>query len=718
MIKVHRDRVPAPEEFTSRAGAAFGKLAQFVKRAAHDRAQHKLPLDESLLAAKDLHDALKTVFRGRCGFCETHLTPGQLAKAGRFRPPQRAAQVDGHVAPLHYWWLAYHWNNLYAICTECASAKGSRFPVRGRRAEYAPDGPHWPVHEDALLLDPCLDDPERDLEFLEDGTVRSSAERGQITIDCFALNRLSLVTARREHCSRVDGVGDLFLDRNQPLEWKESAFIDAVFSEVPGDWGYDALTRQQAKRHFARAQRVARQLPPSVEYVAPEVVRPYHGAIWLHRIEIENFKALSRLELQFPSPAPAPGAVHADGSVVEPSLDRPAGEPWLMLLGENAVGKSSVLRAIALALMPPSQQRRFAPDPRQWVTQGSRARSGMIRLEFTVGAQPIELHFSRRRSTVERKGEFPDVAVLGYGSTRLLPRSTGRRARPERRRLQNLFDSRAPLRDAERWLATPSDVKARDFNLMATSLKQLLSLSDEDRIARRGGSLFAKLHGRQTPIRSLSDGYQSMLALAFDMMLNLSKTTVDMEAAEGVVLLDELEVHLHPRWKIAIVGALRNLFPRVRFITTTHDPLCVQGLHKGELHVMTRQGDDHRVAIEQFDVPAGSRADQILTGAWFGVASTRDPETVAMMREHSTLLQKGARTPADDTRFASLDRELRHRIDEYVGTEDEQIALKAAADFTAERRVRTGLAGQASAQDLHEKIVAALRGGRATLPQG
>jgi hypothetical protein len=149
----------------------------------------------------------------------------------------------------------------------------------------------------------------------------------------------------------------------------------------------------------------------------------------------------------------------------------------------------------------------------------------------------------------------------------------------------------------------------------------------------------------------------------------------------------------------------------VRLIATTHDPLCVQGLRKGELHVMTRQGDAHDVKIEQFDVPAGSRADQILTGAWFGVPSTRDPETVAMMREHSGLLQKEVKTPEDERRFESLDRELRHRVDEYIGSTDEQIALRAAADLKVQRPL-VGKAAEAGAAELRAKIVEVLRSER------
>jgi uncharacterized protein (TIGR02646 family) len=647
-----------------------------------------------------LHEALIALFRGACAFCESRLSLSDRQNVEHFRPKQRAAQLDGRVDPLHYWWLAYDWRNLYSICSECRSHKGPRFPVKGRRAEYSKNAPEALPKEQVLLLDPCgLEDPEEELRFLEDGTVRSESERGRTTIDVFGLNRMSLVSARRQHCDLVDSVGDLFLTRNEPLKWMDGNFTVAVLSEMPATAGFVALTRQQARRHLARAKQTAAKLPASVEYVPPELAHPYQGAIWLRKIQIENFKALQKIELEFPT-----------ATTPSPTLPA-AGEPWLMLLGENGVGKSSLLKAIALALMPPAQQRRYAPNPREWVTLGSRGATGMIRLEFTVGAQPLEIHFSRKRPTVERKGDFPDVSVLGYGSTRLLPRSTLGRPRPERRRLQNLFDSRAPLRDAERWLANSQAVKRRDFNLLATSLKTLLSLGDDAIISRRQGRLSAKLFGNALPIRALSDGYQSVLALALDMMLNLSKATFDMEGVEGVVLLDELEVHLHPQWKVAIVSSLRQLFPRVRLIATTHDPLCVQGLRKGELHVMTRQGDTHDVKIEQFDVPAGSRADQILTGAWFGVPSTRDPETVAMMREHSGLLQKEVKTPEDERRFESLDRELRHRVDEYIGSTDEQIALRAAADLKVQRPL-VGKAAEAGAAELRAKIVEVLRSER------
>jgi uncharacterized protein (TIGR02646 family) len=736
MIKVDRGRFAEPLQFSEAAAKAFEQL-----KAAHAesrmRKQSRLPFNERVWRMLDLRQALLKVFNGCCAFCESPLTPSERNSVGLFRPRDRAMQTDGSVSPEHYWWLAYRWENLYSICGGCSSHKGPKFPVDGKRAEPLSDT----ARERALLLDPCVDDPESQLIFTEDGTVSGNSDKARITIEVFGLNRLALVERRRDLCGRVDSIGDAFLTDNHPEKWTEDNFVKSVMMEAPDDWGYKALTRQQAIRHLKRAQaQVAGAVAPAkagsaasasasdgssgprkmratkaprIETYRPaKTPRPYEGAIWLHRIEIENFKALRQFELQFAASGSSTSGfenANVDYAQDSPSVADAESQPWIMLLGENGVGKSTLLKAIAYALMPARERERLAPDPRDWVTRGHGAKSGVIRLHFTVGAEPLELHFSSKSRRIVVKGDAPALAVLGYGSTRLLPPPAPRRPRPESIRVQNLFNSRAPLRDAERWLSSARDVKQPDFDLLATSLKQLLSLGDADEISRHRQRLFATVNQDYGPIRDLSDGYQSVLGLALDMILNLSRATFNMEGVEGVVLLDELEVHLHPRWKIQIVTALRRLFPRVRFIATTHDPLCVQGLRKGELYIMTRQGDEKDVKIEQFDVPPGARADQILTGAWFGVPTTRDPETVAMMREHSALLQKKQKSLDDELRFDFLDKQLRHRLDEYIGTEDEQIALQAAAEVRDENRARSGAPGEASATELREKVREALR---------
>lgn len=713
MIKVDRKTVAEPKAFAKLALSATHRLEEHIKRRRRVKSvsQNQLPLDEAVLTSADLRKALQTLFHGRCAFCESPLLEAEMRVPSHFRPRQRALQLNGKVDPSHYWWLTYAWSNLYSTCLNCNSIRGTRFPVRGSRAAYE-DGRKTITSENRLLLDPCEDDPELELQFQNDGTVLSTTPRGSTTIDVFGLNRASLVNARLKHCAEVDKLCDQYFRKQGLRKWKEDDFAATVVKMGMPGWGYYALTRQQARRFLAEVQRPAGKIEASAQSAAFPQKRAYQGAVWLKRIQIENFRALGNIELQFPGRSDVLANVanaEADADIARQSAPTPSGEPWLMLLGENGVGKSSVLKAIALAMMPSSQVRRYGGNVADWLTRGTRSQNGLIRLEFTVGAQPLELHFSRKTGKVTRKGDYPHMAVLGYGATRLLPRPDDSTPRPERVRVQNLFDSRAPLRDAEPWLTNPRQVKGKNFNLLAHSLKTLLMMGEEDRIIRRGKDLSASLHKKQVPIRWLSDGYQSVLALALDMMRNLARSSFDMESVEGVVLIDEIETHLHPRWKIAIVGALRELFPRVRFIATTHDPLCVQGIRKGELHVLTRQGDDEEVVVEQFDVKPGLRADQILTGAWFGVPSTRDPETVDIMQKHSKLLQNRERSAGEQAQFESLDRQLRQRMSEYTGTEDEQIALRAAADFRDEKRARIGAAGEFTASELRAKILEALR---------
>ena len=165
------------------------------------------------------------MFRGKCGFCETRLTRYELSVPEHFRPKYHAAQLRGQVDPDHYWWLAYEWENLYAICNSCARAKGNRFPVEGRRAQRGAKGAALD-REQRLLLDPCRDKrPEESLDFWENGTVVGRDERGLTTIDVFGLNRLQLVEARRERCARVEALAAKYLMNDDPRKWKADDFV-------------------------------------------------------------------------------------------------------------------------------------------------------------------------------------------------------------------------------------------------------------------------------------------------------------------------------------------------------------------------------------------------------------------------------------------------------------------------------------------------------------
>ncbi|MDM8561590.1 AAA family ATPase [Candidatus Parabeggiatoa sp. HSG14] len=94
--------------------------------------------------------------------------------------------------------------------------------------------------------------------------------------------------------------------------------------------------------------------------------------------------------------------------------------------------------------------------------------------------------------------------------------------------------------------------------------------------------------GQIFPAHMLSDGQRIILAMVADIAYkaaSLNPQLEDKAASEtpGVVLIDEIDLHLHPNWQRKIVGDLKRTFPKIQFIVTTHSPFIIQSLRDGEL---------------------------------------------------------------------------------------------------------------------------------------
>lgn len=111
--------------------------------------------------------------------------------------------------------------------------------------------------------------------------------------------------------------------------------------------------------------------------------------------------------------------------------------------------------------------------------------------------------------------------------------------------------------------------------------------------------LIATMHsGTLVPVSSLSDGQRTVLGLVTDLARRCAVLNphLGLDAARrthGVVLIDELDLHLHPTWQRRIVDDLRRLFPELQFIATTHSPFIVQSLRADELIDLDRRGGEH-----------------------------------------------------------------------------------------------------------------------------
>jgi uncharacterized protein (TIGR02646 family) len=687
MIYVYRGAVKPPSILSStRVKALKESTAREVRQAA---AQVEIRFDPTYYRHPEVLEALDQLFHHKCAYCESPLI--QEVDVDHFRPTLRAINLKGDVDPIHYYWLAYEWENLYLSCAACVSSKGTRFPVKGTRAAVGDSV----SSEEPLLLDPCLDKPASHLVYLEKADLVSSSERGQVTIEVFSLNRTGLVKQRLEVLDnlrrryqdilkKISAHSDANPDLNSPemsellaeftspgapfvgmcqqflSEWTRSSIGDS-----PEQRPVTKSMRQKAKKDYTQYQQenVSFSLD-STDNIGGFYLRDRK----IEKIELRNYKIIQNLTITPPSEKSTNGS-------------------WLMLLGENGTGKSSVLQALALTLVGDSYRSALPITPEQVLRKGSE--NGYVKVQISGFPDPIRLDFSRGSDQFSSNMPDPKVPLLAYGATRLLPR-TGYQPETSRRaaHVDNLFNPFIPLGDASKWL---SQLHARDpqrFDKVARALKKLLLLGPYDELLPDEADpekIVAKVNGTTVPLEWLSDGYQTVLALVVDIFSILLNSWDSMEIAEGIVLIDEIGSHLHPYWQMRVVDRLREALPRVQFIISTHYPLCLRGMKNDEVVILRRsKSNRNKIILLDQDLPPveGMRVDQILTSEFFGLESAIDPKLDKLYKVYYGLLARRELSPRQKVRLETLKKELdQYKV--FGDTPRERMQLEAIDQFLA-----------------------------------
>jgi predicted ATPase len=676
MIKIEPGSAP---DFlrSDRVNGARRAAEEFYRGHKAKRAQTRHEFDRDIFYHPDLLGALHATFYSKCAFCESPPEVVGDLVCGHYRPYDGAVDLAGNFDPDAYWWLAYEWENLYLICEACWKSKGNRFPIEASaRARPGTVGDAL-ARERPVLIDPRRDQPEDLFVYDPKGSIAAAQTRGMQSIEILRLDRGELRKARHQAYAdlqaRLDDMGTpdgvpestvpSLLDKTVPyaglrryvlLRWLEEVSPPEPESEV---WkqaaqdadlpfpdqasGFDSLASktEATQEHFSKYRSaVESSLGLDSQGAASEGY--FLTSRMIERIEIKNFTVVRDLDLDLTSSDATRGS-------------------WLTLLGENGTGKSSILQAIALALLGNEYRDSLGVDASELVTHGER--SGSVRIWLSARDDPVELHFSSTGSGFQGGPAEPATLLLAYGSTRLLPRP-GTEPAPGRvyARVDNLFNPFVPLRDADEWLL---GLGQGDFNSVASAIKRMMDLRGDARfrrITRKGQRhVVVDAFGDRIPLSRLSDGYQSVVALAADVMAVMSERWSDMAVAEGLVLIDELGAHLHPEWQMRIVTALREAFPRVQFITTTHSPLCLRGLEDGEVVVMKRDSEDHVFAFTDLPPVKGLRVDQLLLSDHFGLlGGTADPAIARTFDEYYALLAVEHPTDTQRKRIAELQASL------------------------------------------------------------
>ncbi|MHB8521009.1 MAG: AAA family ATPase [Limisphaerales bacterium] len=192
-----------------------------------------------------------------------------------------------------------------------------------------------------------------------------------------------------------------------------------------------------------------------------------------------------------------------------------------------------------------------------------------------------------------------------------------------------------------------------------------------DRVASDGLWLKDR-NGVQLAWGEMSDGYRAVAALLADIVRHLIGTyglegltekTTDGKTVikrSGVVLIDEIDAHLHPEWQREIGFWLKRHFPKIQFLVTTHSPIICQAADPNGLFVLPEPGSDAKpcpLSDDEYRKVIASRPDTILLTSAFGLQNTRSPRAVEGRAELAKLEAKkhaGAKLTEEEQQRAQL----------------------------------------------------------------
>jgi hypothetical protein len=166
------------------------------------------------------------------------------------------------------------------------------------------------------------------------------------------------------------------------------------------------------------------------------------------------------------------------------------------------------------------------------------------------------------------------------------------------------------------------------------------------------------------PLRSFSLGYRTSIAWIVDFAMRLYERYPDSANPlhePAVCLVDEIDLHLHPRWQRQLIDFLSDQFPRTQFIVSAHSPLVVQAAEGVDAKVVVlRYDEDRGYVIIDDDVQEvrGWRVDQILTSELFGLEGPRSSAVNSLYERRAALVMQGKLDAEQQAELDQIDAEL------------------------------------------------------------
>ena len=215
--------------------------------------------------------------------------------------------------------------------------------------------------------------------------------------------------------------------------------------------------------------------------------------------------------------------------------------------------------------------------------------------------------------------------------------------------METNFSSLNMQTDLQSWITTRAKYSSRfvkgvdSREVEITTLLQILhkidSRIDADFLEMDGSDNVAiKVSGAQIQLTQLSSGFAALVRIIQAIIAGFGNFTnaTDLAEVEGVVLIDEIESHLHVQWQTRIIGLLKQIFPKTTFYCSTHSPIIISQLNMTEAYVL-KLDDDGVVRSKEIAYPSnGLLVDMIKSEFDFDIERAKverdDPKQRERMR--------------------------------------------------------------------------------------
>ena len=577
----------------------------------------------------DVKDKLLFIYNGKCAYCESII---EVSHIDQYRPKKK------------YYWLQYEWSNLLLACPQCNIVKRDSFPIVNENKRIITpkfDRKEWKANsisllsEEPLLLNPEIDYPEKHLSFYPDGRMFAITERGKSTIEICKLNRKYLIlermriikntifdfTVRLNDVNKMSKIQDGQMHNilklafehifNDLIEHTKPKFEYSFFYKILLDKFPEFIIKQFEKNEEKKILKTAYDLffikkekngINNVSNINHNVLNTNHNLIQkifkINSIEIKNIKCFKNTKIEF-----------SDKNNV--------------LLGINGRGKTTILQLLALAL---SQEMPLFENEWKNVIR-NHEEIAEFTIVLTINKKKLKLSFEiTEDDKIIFRGE--DKELKKINEIFLVAYGTGRNAESHNFKLPNKFKNIATLFGINNLYYQNVDTanylkQGTAFSQIKEIIKKIFNKADAiynkvelTRFDESVNTFFFKSPTNpeyEIPLSALSAGFRTTFQWVVDFIVRAWKQNYNLNKPEtifGIVLIDEIDTHLHIKWQRTIINSLREEFKNVQFIITTHSPFIVQSTIYGNIISLSLLEDN--VIANKVEIELGSSYESII----------------------------------------------------------------------------------------------------------